>query len=763
MKYKFLLALLAATFTSALSAQNFSEASGSDHLIADISECQHLSLEAKSSGYSELKAHIGSTTVQMGYTDEVVPEGIEMPANMRYWLQCVEQAAQDAQCNPDLQLGATSTTESISPLLNKIQWNQSYPFDVYCPSGTPVGCVATATAQVMYYYKYPEHGYGRHTWKYNGITHDVTLDSVYYEWDKMIDKYSYNTTTAQANAVSLLSYHVGVVLNMQYNSGGSGTYSEFIPEALRTHFGYNSHMSSAYRNNYSYEGWNELLQNELRAGRPVVFAANDGQYGHCFVLDGINSKGQYHVNWGWGGYYDGYFDVCILNPEGDGIGGGHSNYGYCYDQTCIINFCPEEGVGEQLAPVFMDSGNFAKSDTQFKREGFYCNCTGDTLKVHPGLIATNIEDQSTYYTFGSQSTLYPYATYGGSKSYAVWSSCKFVPDSMPDGHYLISDCCKLISAQGDTIVSIPTYYYETRPQIAVIDNKFVEEEGRTHGPIITATQFSLQDQELPTGLDTEATIQILNEGDDYFFGEILLMLQGTQQNKKRNIYDDDQNIRIAPGETYEAHFPLCIFEEDDWVGYLRFLDRTMNNDFTAQASDQSVQFSTRFSSDSPARLNLLTAPRSLISRTQQDGESQFRVVLSNAGNTYTGEIGILFFDNKKHTGSPLCIISQEVEIEACCTRDTVIVAGQIHDLLESNTYYAWAYSLNNDGEWEMLLRDGNELAAREIRIFAPAAIEQIHVDELDSTPLYDLMGRPQPADRTRRGLYIRGKQIVSQN
>lgn len=37
--------------------------------------------------------------------------------------------------------------------------------------------------------------------------------------------------------------------------------------------------------------------------------------GHAFVCDGADGNGLYHINWGWNGYQDGYFDITILNPE----------------------------------------------------------------------------------------------------------------------------------------------------------------------------------------------------------------------------------------------------------------------------------------------------------------------------------------------------------------------------------------------------------------------------------------------------------------
>ena len=70
--------------------------------------------------------------------------------------------------------------------------------------------------------------------------------------------------------------------------------------------------------------WMTLIQDELEAGRPIIYSATDVEGGvgiivdpatsHCFILDGIDDQNYVHVNWGWAGSMDGYYDVAILNP-----------------------------------------------------------------------------------------------------------------------------------------------------------------------------------------------------------------------------------------------------------------------------------------------------------------------------------------------------------------------------------------------------------------------------------------------------------------
>lgn len=759
-----LLSLIFGTAVLALQAQDHTTTEGSTNLGLSISECNNLYLKTNPVGRLELQATVGSANQMMGYTDQVTPADVEMPDNMRYWLQCVDQAAEDVQQNTSLRLGTTSPTTPIAPLLDKIQWNQTSPYDMYCPSGTPVGCVATAVAQVMYYYRYPEHGYGKHKWTYNNKKHEVDYDSVYYRWDLMYDKYnSHNCTQEQNEAVALLSYHVGVAVNMQYNPGGSGTWSELVPEALRTHFGYNSHISSIYRMQHSFAEWSEMLQNELRSGRPIVFAANDGQYGHCFVIDGINEEGLYHVNWGWGGYYDGYFDIGILNPEGDGTGGGHSNYGYCYSQTCLINFCPEEGVGELQNPVVSQSNSYRTKSNQFDISSLYCNCTGDTLTVIPALQALNTDTDSACYFYGDTLKLYPYPTSGFNKNYAAWTGVSAYPDSLANGHYSLNSCCRVIWAAYDTLMPILIdHYYEPQTNLLIVeDHTFRRDTVIQHMPIPSILSFNLQNQELTACIDYDGIMEIQNTGDDYFFGEISFKLEDRNSKMKHEIYVDDQNIRIAPGEIYEAHFPICIDEDGDWHGYIHFDDRTMDSSFERDfmVSEEIISFTTQITEESPSKLNLLYVPKLMTTRPQEDGEISFRLLVSNPGNAFDSQVAMLFYDNSSHSGTPLLTIAQEEMVEAGCKRDTIIITGQMSELKSGKTYYAWAAQLNPQGIFKRLLRNGTEVQGREVRIYPASAIEEIRNDEIIVTETYDLMGRPQPADKAR-GLKIRGNQII---
>ena len=220
---------------------------------------------------------------------------------------------------------AVPTHADISPLI-KTQWNQNTPYNNNCPveSGVncPTGCVATATAQIMYYHKWPET----------------------FNWDAMKTTYSSDDTGEAVDAVAKLMADVGEKVYMQYGSESSSAYEYDACEALRIRYGYSENTNYIERSCYTAKGWDEVIYNELAANRPVFYgglSASSGQgiVGHAFILDGYQAKdgvGYFHVNWGWGGSSDDYFLISVLNPEQQYTGGNAGSSGYSFNQSALV-------------------------------------------------------------------------------------------------------------------------------------------------------------------------------------------------------------------------------------------------------------------------------------------------------------------------------------------------------------------------------------------------------------------------------------------
>ncbi|HRY99493.1 MAG TPA: C10 family peptidase, partial [Bacteroidales bacterium] len=120
-----------------------------------------------------------------------------------------------------------------------------------------------------------------------------------------------------APEVARLIYHCGVSVEMNYNLLGSGALTTTALTALKTYFGYSNAMNEQAAASYSPSAWANLLKSELDAARPLIYRSEQsgGGQGHAWVVDGYDLNGLFHCNWGWGGYYNGYFSLSLLNPN----------------------------------------------------------------------------------------------------------------------------------------------------------------------------------------------------------------------------------------------------------------------------------------------------------------------------------------------------------------------------------------------------------------------------------------------------------------
>lgn len=239
----------------------------------------------------------------------------------------------------------TATYKKVEPLLTTI-WNQSTPFNNLCPdingSKTPTGCTATAMVQIMNYHEWPAKPTKSITW-YNNITGKdeyVNISNHKYDWANMIDSYNGSYTQAQANAVAQLMVDAGKAIQSSYALAGTGSTCYSVSQALVDVFDYTPSIVVAKRSEYTDERYMQLIVDNLEAKQPILYSgyAQSFASGHAFVCDGIDENGRLHINWGWGGAYDGYFDITSMAPGGAGIGGGADRYNV--GQVIVANIRP---------------------------------------------------------------------------------------------------------------------------------------------------------------------------------------------------------------------------------------------------------------------------------------------------------------------------------------------------------------------------------------------------------------------------------------
>lgn len=319
----------------------------------------------------------------LGYTSSGSFQREKMPSNFEWWLGEYERQIDSFIISEETQrtsVVSSSSGESdfpaIDPLLTT-RWNQNSPYNDMCPeiggNKCVTGCVATAVAQIMKYYNYPEKGIGENSYLLERIGQiSCDFSNIVFDWDNMLDEYDESSTEVQKEAVAQLMYACGVASNMNYGVEMSGAYFYDLPYDLQRFFGYSANTEAEIRDGYTDSEWESLIYNELRHKRPVLYSGGYASKSpHAFVCDGYSDDGFYHINWGWGGLCDGYFRLSALNPSSQGIGG--SKDGYTSDQCIVMGLEPSSGdektVGQNF--VLISEGGFSyEGDNRFKLDGY---------------------------------------------------------------------------------------------------------------------------------------------------------------------------------------------------------------------------------------------------------------------------------------------------------------------------------------------------------------------------------------------------------
>lgn len=301
-----------------------------------------------------------ATKTILGYSNEGSFSVNNMPENVKGWLDfyrseikyVMESGLSVATSNSTAVSTSLQTTTTVSPLLGNIKWNQSDPFNLLCPKSSTTsphavtGCVATAMAQIMKYHQWPVTGYGSAQYTTNNYgTLSVDFTKTSYDWNNMLDSYGSTSTGKQDTAVATLMYHCGVSANMEYSTTGSSASTNDAGSALIDHFGYDADIQMHYRNLYKTTDWTNLVKNELDNARPVFYRGQNDDGGHAFVCDGYDSNDLFHINWGWGGLCNGYFELSSMQPSSAGIGG--SIGGYSSDQFILVGIQKEDHVAKK--------------------------------------------------------------------------------------------------------------------------------------------------------------------------------------------------------------------------------------------------------------------------------------------------------------------------------------------------------------------------------------------------------------------------------
>ena len=358
----------------------------------------------------------------------------DMPPLLLQWVKMYEHYVDSVQRNggaPARQARASVYPKNISPLI-KSHWHQSAPYNNRCPQradggGRAVtGCVATAAAQIAYYWRNEgvnaetqsstKYGY----WSPDApVTQsDVIPKGTKFMWELMLDSpHSGSTTAAQRDAVAVLCAVMGFDAELSYGASTGGFIWNEI-DVFKKQIGLNG-GTHIWKYNTTQTNFETLCANDLGLGHPILYAGynEDQTAGHAIVMDGYRtSDNSFHFNFGWGGSGDGYYQLI------DGSVGGYGYnesvvYGiYSPNMDRTLEVTPVEETFYQYLPNHLNVKVYNGSSMALKGAYLFASATAslpdhytlaDAIASHPGSLSngatwetTAVYQPTTYNTAG---------------------------------------------------------------------------------------------------------------------------------------------------------------------------------------------------------------------------------------------------------------------------------------------------------------------------------------------------------------------------
>ena len=493
------------------------------------------------------------TAPVFGYSDTGSFDENNIPENMRAWLEgyVEEIKALDSETpvvSSDAPLTRMRKAESvmrpIAPLITT-KWDQDSPYNDNCPTydGTnkcATGCVATAMAQVMYYYRAQSVSattaeIPAYTTSKLGISIPATPANSPIDWASMTDTYSSSSTAAQNAAVAALMEYCGHAVQMNYNQS-SGAYSSDVPSALEKYFGYATGGLCISREAYTLQEWEDMVYEELLAKRPLFYGGSSAGGGHAFVVDGYDGEGLFHFNWGWGGMSNGYFLLQVANPgNNSGIGASSSSDGYARSQSAIFGVDPTS-AGEPIPALPTTEIKSAQANNI---NVTFWNLTNETMSFSYGLGYINNNDQLKILISGSK---YSVSSQHGITPTFTINASTFSNKGLPAGTYILKPMCKMDGSSVWTeTMSEPVNDYV----IAIYDGTNVTLQRKQ-------LQLSVSAFSYPKGTNigtVRVKVSIQNDGDDYLGYLYLFASKTTTKGSPVNSYGTFEG-----GKTTDAEF-----------------------------------------------------------------------------------------------------------------------------------------------------------------------------------------------------------------
>ncbi len=379
----------------------------------------------------------------LAYGDEFYFDDGEVPECVQDWLNDYAQqishldtATPQASSEAPVSSFAAGSKARIAPMLTS-NWAQGLPFNQQCPTYTntsgqtqycPTGCVATAMAQIMYYYKssYGSKAIPAYTSKKDDFVNErPALPATTFNYSIMNDWYdNASNTSAGAQETARLMKYCGQAVKMNYGKSTSSATSQ--RNAFVYYFGFDKDAQQLARTDYTASEWENIVYTELINGRPVFISAHKMSSGHAFICDGYD-KGLFHINWGWRGHQNGYFALNALNDDNSGgTGAAAGDEGYTFQVQIMTGLQPDLGTGtstngnivglykacEALATTYSRTSSSANF-TDVKLIAYYWNYSDQnyTYDLGWGLYDSNGNLKSTHLVSSSKALNAHYYTY----------------------------------------------------------------------------------------------------------------------------------------------------------------------------------------------------------------------------------------------------------------------------------------------------------------------------------------------------------------
>ena len=499
------------------------------------------------------------TAPVFGYSDTGSFDENNIPENMQAWLagyvdEIKALGTDESAANSKL-LSAPKKAEAVkrpvAPLLTAL-WNQSSPYNDNCPEynskRSVTGCVATAMAQVMYYYRAQSASattaeIPAYTTSRYGLSIPADPAGSPIDWANMTDTYSSSSTPAQKAAVAALMAYCGHSVQMNYgvgspNDNGSSASSSHIPAALKNYFGYATGGRQLDREAYTLQEWENKVYEELLAKRPLLYSGQSSGGGHAFVVDGYDGEGLFHFNWGWGGSSNGYFLLQVANPgNNSGIGASSSSDGYARSQSAIFGVDPTS-AGEPIPAL--PTTEITAVDTDAIKISFINN-TIETISFNMGVGYVDSNGELQHLTGNSRGNNLP-PGYGYMNISFPINSNNFSSKNLPAGTYILKPMCKMDGSSVWTeTMSEPVNDYV----IAIYDGTNVTLQRKQ-------LQLSVSAFSYPKGTNigtVRVKVSIQNDGDDYLGYLYLFASKTTTKGSPVNSYGTFEG-----GKTTDAEF-----------------------------------------------------------------------------------------------------------------------------------------------------------------------------------------------------------------